>query len=145
MDTKEKIKLLADLQSAIDNEELKKTVLALPSGEKIWDNILSSLNKELETLLSGNVKPAEAAAVANLAKLLERMDRSLVVTMLRSIDEKLARAPGTPPAQQTQPVPAPAYPPLETPVDQEELQREWERQQLANSKPRGRSSAAGPF
>jgi len=137
MDTKEKIKLLADLQGAVDNEDLRGAISALPSGAFIWEKVLNSLNGELEAILSGKVHKSDAVALETLAALLQRLDRTMVVQVLRTLDTKLSQSVTT----------NPAYPPLEeNPPNQEELQRQWEQQQLGQTpSKRGRSSVAGPF
>lgn len=138
MDTKEKIKLLADLQAAIDNEDLKGAISALPSGSFIWTKVLGSLTSELETILSGKINKADSAALESLAGTLQRLDRSVVVQILKTLDTKLS---------QTTSNSNPNLPPLEEPESQAELQRKWEMQQLQQQEPikRGRSSVAGPF
>lgn len=158
MDKKEKIKLLSDVQSALENDELRESVLNLPSGEFLWGHIQKSLNSVLEQLLENNtpetiraVSEAEEKA-AKVASLLEQIAANPVIDVLQRINQNLS-APQQKPAQ-----------PQQTPVGngtltttsnrsdsaiisatQDELKREWEEQQRRNSATPSRRRGSGAF
>lgn len=136
VETKEKIKLLADLQSAIDNEELKELVEGLPSGEKIFQIFQAALNAELQQLLSGKTD-GEAFKEQEFSDLIKTLDQSMVLSVLRSINDKL----NTTSATETRPVASQSsQEPGEPPPNQEELERQWKEQQYKQSSLRGAST-----
>ena len=96
MDKKEKIKLLSDVQSALENDKLRESVLNLPSGEFLWGHIQKSLNSVLEQLLENNtpetiraVSEAEEKA-AKVAALLEQISANPVIDVLQRINQNLS-------------------------------------------------------
>lgn len=146
MDNKEKIRLLADLQDAMENEELKELVIALPSGEKVFSIFEAALSKELEALLAGKTQE-ETKKEEQWSSLIQSLDKSMVLHILRSMNDKLAQPSGAPaPTQGGAPQPAGNFPPEETEaVDQEELKRRWQEQQLSAGTGRQRGGVAGPY
>jgi len=156
MDKKEKIKLLSDVQSALENEALKEGILTLPSGEFLWGHIQKSLNIVLEQLLENN-NPETAKAISEveekavkLAALFKEISSNPVVEVLQRINQNLS----SPTPKQQQPVgngTTAANQRTPSPVltaTQEELQREWEEQQRQNAVPsrrRGGGGAFGPY
>jgi len=144
MDNKEKIKLLSDLQAALDNAELKELILnSVSSGKFIYELFSRAVQEELDALLT-NTKKEAPAEVDRWSELLKTLDSSLVLKVLESMHKKLD-APAAAPQVSQKPKAAPAnFPPEETGLDsQEELKRRWEQQQLVAKKPRG--SIAGPL
>lgn len=148
MDNKEKIRLLADLQDAIENEELKELIIGLPSGEKVFSIFETALSKELEALLAGKT-PEEVQKEEQWSTLVQSLDKSMVLHVLRSMDEKLSQPKDTPasvPTQRGAKGQTTSFPPEESePVDQEELKRRWQEQQLSAGTGRQRGGTAGPF
>jgi len=157
MDKKEKIKLLSDVQSALENEVLKEGILSLPSGEFLWGHIQKSLNTVLEQLLENN-NPETVKAVSEveekatkLAALFKEISSNPVVEVLQRINQNLS----SPAPKQQTPVgngtlATTASPRTPSPVitaTQEELQKEWEEQQRQNAIPSRRrgSGAFGPY
>lgn len=160
MDKKEKIKLLGDVQSALENEELHKTITQLPSGQFLWGHIQKSLNSVLEQLLENNnpetiraVSEAEQKA-AKVAELLEKISGNPVIDVLQRINQNLSNPQQKPIQPQQTPVGNGTLTATSNRQDsailtatQEDLKREWEEQQRQNSIPSRRrgSGAFGPY
>lgn len=142
MEIKEKIKLLGDLQSAIDNNELKSLIEELPSGGFIWNKFSESMTRELDSLLSGKSIP-EQKKLEELSVVISRLDNSVVVNLLRSLGQKLD-SPAQPPASPGRKAAPTTQAPVvaeEPPESQEEMKRRWEDQQLKQGA--GKSGARG--
>jgi uncharacterized protein (DUF2126 family) len=154
VNTKEKIKLLSDMQEALDSEELKLAVLALSSGERIWQVFERSIQAEVAEILS----PAKAEAkeivateksITQIARTVLAIENSNTYSLLKSIHSKLdgslSAAPTPQPQQQAQ-ARAPDYQ-EEEPESQEEMQRKFEEQvtRPVPRNPRGRGSGPGMF
>jgi len=126
MDMKTKIKLLADIQAAIDSDSFQASVKTQASGDYLWERIGVFLNSELEKLLSGNGEDSkvEEASVqsAQLLKTLTKINKSEVMDILRRLESKLGghaqQAPAAPVPQTAKPV-APAPPSDGTEYDEE--------------------------
>jgi hypothetical protein len=156
MDKKEKIKLLSDVQSALENEDLKENVLSLPSGEFLWGHIQKSLNAVLEQLLENN-NPETAKAISEveekavkLAALFKEISSNPVVEVLQRINQNLSSPTPkqqTPVGNGTLTTTSPRTPSPVITATQEELQREWEEQQRQNAVPSRRrgGGAFGPY
>lgn len=162
MDKKEKIKLLSDVQSALENDELKQSVLNLPSGDFLWGHIQSSLNNVLEQLLENNtpetvrsVTEVEEKAI-KVAQLLEQIATNPVIDVLQRINHNLSTPqPQQKSTQQSTPVgngnlTATSNRSEASPIisaTQDELKREWEEQQRRDSSQSRRrgSGAFGPY
>lgn len=160
MDKKEKIKLLSDVQAALENEELKQMVNNLPSGQFLWGHIHKNLNNVLEQLLENNtpetiraVSDAETKA-AKVVELLEKISANPVIDVLQRINQNLS----APQQKSSQPQQTPVGNGTLTATNnrsdsaiiaatQEELKQEWEEQQRRNaSQSRRRGSGAfGPY
>ena len=156
MDKKEKIKLLSDVQSALENEVLKEGILSLPSGEFLWGHIQKSLNAVLEQLLENN-NPETVKAVseveekaAKIAALFKEISSNPVVEVLQRINQNLSSPTPkqqTPVGNGTLTTTSPRTPSPVITATQEELQKEWEEQQRQNAIPSRRrgSGAFGPY
>jgi len=158
MDKKEKIKLLGDVQSALENTELKQMVAGLPSGQFLWEHIHKNLNNVLEQLLENNtpetvrsVSDAEAKAT-KVVELLEKISSNPVIDVLQRINQNLSNPQPSKPAQT--PVGNGTLTATSNRQDstiiaatQEELKQEWEEQQRRNSAQTRRrgSGAFGPY
>lgn len=146
MDIKEKIKLLGDIQAGIDNTELKAMVEILPSGDFLWQKFSASLTSELNTLLTGT-SAKEIAQVTELARVVNQLEKSAVVELLKRLEQKLGQEPAVAPvAPRTVPTAQPDFPPEDTtPLNQEDMHREWERQQTSGPQRRNRGGVLGHF
>jgi hypothetical protein len=126
MDMKEKIKLLGDLQASVDNPEVQELLKNLPSGEKVFELFSKAVTSEIEGILSGNpIKATEK--LSDLTALFQKLDNSIVVSVLRSVNEKLGAPSGVPVQQAPQ---VPRNEPEEAPESQDDMKRRWESQQL---------------
>ena len=158
MDKKEKIKLLGDVQSALENPELKQMVVGLPSGQFLWEHIHKNLNNVLEQLLENNtpetvrsVSDAEARA-AKVVELLEKISSNPVIDVLQRINQNLSSPQPSKPTQTpvgngTLTTTNPRQDSAIMSATQEELRQEWEEQQRQNaSQSRRRGGGAfGPY
>lgn len=160
MDKKEKIKLLSDVQAALENEDLKQMVNDLPSGQFLWGHIHKNLNNVLEQLLENNtpetvraVSDAEQKA-AKISELLEKIAANPVIDVLQRINQNLISVPQKPAQPQQTSVGNGTLTTTNSRSDsaiitatQEDLKAEWEEQQRRNaSQSRRRGSGAfGPY
>jgi hypothetical protein len=104
MDRKEKIKLLADLNGALDSKELKAAIERAPSGGFIWELLSGALNANIDSLLSDEAGDSEFVtqltasreetikAVEQLRGQLDAIRESPVMTILAKMGATLQAA-----------------------------------------------------
>lgn len=114
MERKEKIKLLANLNAALDNKELKTTIEKSPSGEMIWNLLANALNANIDSLLSDEsgdsefitkLSAAREDALNSIGQLktdLAAITASPVMTILQRMGSTLQAANANAPQAQEQ-------------------------------------------
>lgn len=145
METKQKIKLLSDLQGALDNPELKELIInGMSSGEFIYKIFCEAVQNELNTILSGQKKETPST-IDKWENLLKTLDSSMVLQVLKSMNEKLQK--DSPKVTTNTIVESERKMPPEDLIadSQEELKRKWEQQQISANTKRQRGGMAGPF
>lgn len=114
--TKEKIKLLSDIQNLLENEELRAGFAQVSSGELIWSLISEHLQSVTEDLLGTGTKedPVKEEVVNEMGKLLSLVKAVNASPLIQILSQIASRGLKAAPAEQnpqysqpTMPVQAP--------------------------------------
>lgn len=108
METKTKIKLLADLSNAAEDEVLLNLIKEMPSGEIVLEVFQQSMLSRIDTLLNGGVQAKTAQQVGEISAVLEKLTAtarflsgSPLMGTLAMIQEQLQGVSLPPQAKQT--------------------------------------------
>lgn len=122
MERKDKIKLLADLNTAMESKELKSNIQKAPSGEFIWNLLEAAIDANINSLLSDDegdsefvtkLTEARDQAIGSFGTLQQQINAikdSPVMAILQRIGGTLQAAGANLPAPAGQPPQTPAQP-----------------------------------
>lgn len=101
LNTLERIQLLANLANGVQNETVKKTVTALPSGDRLYEIFINAVSQEIESLMNpSRTAPKEimdaVTAAQNLRTIISHMynavaemNRSQLIAVLSIMNQNL--------------------------------------------------------
>lgn len=115
MELKQKINLLTDLNSALEDETLKAAVSRISSGELIYEIFTKSINEYIKEIF--NTVPREKdeqveKSVSSILEMLNKLDNHVIITSLKMIEQRLQAVTLNEPP----PVPPMTQPPVHVPT-----------------------------
>lgn len=101
LNTLERIQLLANLANGVQNDVVKKTVTALPSGERLYEIFINAVSQEIEGLMNPSrtapkeIMDAVTAAqnlrtmISHMYNAVSEMNRSQLIAVLSIMNQNL--------------------------------------------------------
>jgi hypothetical protein len=120
MDRKQKIRLLADFNAVMENQEIKAALSRAPSGDIIWSIFEAAVNAKIDSLLSdedgdtefvsrlSDAREKACVAIESLSGHLDAIKNSPVMAILDRMGKTLSQAESAPTASElAEPPPQP--------------------------------------